>query len=86
MVALGRDAVAAQGASAQQFGLRGTPSFLINGIPLGGTPNSLDSWRQLLDEQIAAVENPSPTADASASETPAESGTPAETPEATATP
>jgi protein-disulfide isomerase len=67
--------------TAQQFGLRGTPSFLINGVPLGGTPNSLDSWRALLDEQIDAVENPSPTVDASASETPADSGTP----EATAT-
>jgi len=68
--------------TAQQFGLRGTPSFLVNGVPLGGTPNSLDSWRQLLDEQIAAVENPSPTAGAGASETPADDATP----EATATP
>lgn len=71
------EAVQAQTAQAGSFGLRGTPSFLINGIPLGGTPNSLDSWRALLDEQIAVAENPDATGTPAEGETPATTETPA---------
>lgn len=81
-------AVADDNRAASQLGLRSTPSFVFNGRPLqGGAPGSLDSWRALLDEQIAAaLASPSPAASASAS--PAASGTasPTTTPSPAATP
>lgn len=67
--------------TAQQFGITGTPGFLVNGQPLGaGTPSDIDAWRQLVEN----VENALATATASASASPAATGT--TTPAASATP
>lgn len=45
---------------AQSVGLTGTPSFLLNDVPLtaSGAPSSLDDWRAVLDDTIAQIENP----------------------------
>ena len=82
------DLVTAQQREANQFGITGTPGFLVNGRPLGtGTPQGIEAWRDL----VAQVENdlatqtasagasPSTTTTASASASPAASGTPAAT-------
>lgn len=37
------------------LGLRGTPSFLINGAPVARPPTTPDEWRRFLDEQLKAV-------------------------------
>jgi protein-disulfide isomerase len=37
---------------ANSLGLRGTPSFLINGEPLGGNPETYDDWKKLLDPLV----------------------------------
>ncbi len=56
---------------AKQYGFNGTPAFLINGQPLGsGTPSSIADWQKIFDQVLAT-----PTATASAS--PAGTGTPA---------
>ncbi|MBM3945602.1 MAG: DsbA family protein [SAR202 cluster bacterium] len=56
-------------ARARSLGLQGTPSFLINGRPLSGSPGSDEEWKRLLDDQLAAV------ATAAASASPATSPT-----------
>lgn len=38
---------------AQSLGLRGTPSFVINGQPLATSPSSLAEWRKFLDQALA---------------------------------
>lgn len=38
---------------AQSLGLRGTPSFVIDGQPLADSPASLAVWRKVLDEALA---------------------------------
>ena len=48
--------VAAHQAAAQAIGFRGTPSFVLNGIPLQGAPGSNEAWRTLIEETIADVE------------------------------
>ncbi|MGH2632777.1 MAG: DsbA family protein [Tepidiformaceae bacterium] len=59
---------------AKQLGVSGTPTFFINGTPLQGTPSTVDSWRQALDQIYAAT--PTPVgATAAASGTPGASGT-----------
>jgi protein-disulfide isomerase len=51
---------------ATSYGIRSTPSFLINGTSIGqGAPGSLDAWRTLLDDAYEQVTNPSPTPTAS---------------------
>jgi protein-disulfide isomerase len=63
---------------ATSYGLRSTPSFLINGTSIGqGAPGSLDAWRTLLDDAYQQVTSPSPT--------PSPTGTATGTPTATAT-
>lgn len=83
------DLITEQQRTAQQFGITGTPGFLVNGQPLGaGTPADIDAWRQLVEN----VENAIATATASASASPAATvdATPAATgtaaPAASATP
>lgn len=64
-------------ARASSYGIRSTPSFLINGQSIGqGAPGSLDAWRTLLDDVYQQVTSPSPT--------PSPTGTPAATGTATA--
>jgi len=65
---------------ARQFGITGTPGFIVNGQPLGaGTPADIDAWRQLVEN----VESALATATAAASASPAATTTAAA---ATATP
>lgn len=67
------DKVAADDLAATQLGISSTPSFLINGQPLGGTPRDLDAWRSILDqmgEAAAATPSASPEGSATASATP----------------
>ncbi len=39
---------------ARSIGLRGTPSFLVNGQPLADTPATAAAWRKVLDSAVAA--------------------------------
>jgi protein-disulfide isomerase len=73
--------IADQQRTAKAFGIQGTPSFLINGQPIGtGTPSTVDDWRKALDQILAGT----PTATGSG--TPAASGTAAGSPTAAVTP
>lgn len=83
--------------TASQFGITGTPGFLVNGQPLGsGTPVDIDAWKQLVtnvkNAQATATANasasPSATTPAASATTPAGTTTPAAsgTPAATRTP
>ncbi len=49
------DKVTAHLREAAGLGLRGTPSFLINGEPVARPPTTPDEWRRFLDEQLIAV-------------------------------
>ncbi|MCL4239768.1 MAG: DsbA family protein [Dehalococcoidia bacterium] len=49
------DKVTAQLREAAALGLRGTPSFLINGEPVTRPPTAPAEWRSFLDEQIKAA-------------------------------
>ncbi len=49
------EAVRADIRQAQALGLRGTPSFVLNGKPLAsGSPATVAAWRKLLDDALAA--------------------------------
>ncbi len=64
------DLITNQQRTAQQFGITGTPGFLVNGQPLGaGTPSDIDAWRQLVENVEKAV------ATATANASPAATGT-----------
>jgi len=79
-----RKAVNDQFAAGKALGVRGTPSFVINGQPLGsGSPGKIEDWRKLLDDAYTAVTaSPSPadTGSPAATTSPATSGTPAASP------
>ncbi len=48
------------------FGITGTPGFVINNVSHGsGAPASLDAWRQILDNALNATPISSPTTSAS---------------------
>ena len=49
------DRVTAQLRDAAALGLRGTPSFLVNGQPVTRPPTTPDEWRSFLDEQLKAI-------------------------------
>lgn len=77
------DAVTDQQRVARQFGITGTPGFIVNGQPLGaGTPSDIDAWRQLVEN----VENALATATAEASASPSASATAETTPSPAASP
>lgn len=77
--------------TAQSFGIRGTPGFLVNGQPIGsGTPADIDAWREIIEQVEGAVASPtaegSATADATDGATavaPSASATTAASPSAT---
>ncbi len=82
------DQVNEQQRAGRALGIRGTPSFVINGQPISGSgaPGSVDEWRTLLDGAAArltsspspaAAGSPSPAATAAPSATPVPSATPA---------
>ena len=67
---------------ANEFGITGTPGFLVNGQPLGtGTPSSIEQWKQI----VADVEKAIATATANANTTPTASASPSAVATATAT-
>lgn len=47
--------VNADDAQAKQFGISGTPNFLLNGVPMGSDVGPVDNWRKFLDEQYTKV-------------------------------
>lgn len=49
------DRVTAEVRQARDLGLRGTPSFLVNGQPLASYPPDAAGWRRLLDQAITAA-------------------------------
>lgn len=49
------DRVTAELREAAGLGLRGTPSFLINGQPVAKPPTTHAEWRTFLDEQLNAA-------------------------------
>ena len=86
-----QDQVNSEYTEGKQLGISGTPGFVIDGTPLSGTPSTLDSWRQALDQIYAATPTPvGATAAASGTPaagtgTPAPSGSPAASPSAAVT-
>lgn len=61
------------------IGIRGTPSFAINGLPMGasGAPADMADWRKILDDAITAVTaSPTPEGAAAASPSPAATASP----------
>ncbi len=65
-------------AQAKQFGITGTPNFLLNGVPAGSDVGNMDNWRRFLNEQLDRIAN--------ATLTPAGSPTPILTITTTSTP
>jgi len=83
------DLVTQQQRTAGQFGITGTPGFLVNGQPLGaGTPSNIDAWRQLVEQVEGAIATATANANASpaATDTASPAATDTATPAATATP
>ena len=77
------DLITEQQRVAKQFGITGTPGFLVNGQPLGaGTPSDIDAWRQLVEQVEGAIATA--TANASASPAATVDATPVATGTATA--
>lgn len=69
--------------AASQFGITGTPGFLVNGQPIGaGTPADFEAWKQV----VANVKNAIATATANASASPAASPSAAASPSPTKAP
>ena len=82
-------AVTASQQQATQFGIRGTPGFLLNGAPIGsGSPSGIEGWRTVFDETLKALANPTASTTGSATASTSASATatkPAATATATAT-
>jgi protein-disulfide isomerase len=82
------DLISDQQREANQFGIRGTPGFLINGQPLGtGTPVDIDAWRELVEAVKAGPATATPDGETTGTPAAETTGTPdaGETPAATAT-
>ena len=47
------DALTKQLQDASTLGLRGTPSFVLDGVAQSGQPATLDAWRKFLDDAVA---------------------------------
>ena len=73
--------LADQSRLAKSFGINGTPSFLINGSPIGtGTLASIEDWRKALDQILSATPpaaSASPAAAGTAAAGTAATGSPA---------
>lgn len=41
--------------AAQAYGFRGTPSFVINDLPVQAPPQTIEGWREMIEEAIAAA-------------------------------
>lgn len=50
------DAVARDEASARAFGIRWTPSFVLNGTLVADPPQTVQGWRDLIDEAIEQLD------------------------------
>lgn len=73
---------------ANQFGITGTPGFLVNGQPLGqGTPVGIENWKNLVEQVKGAIATATANASASpAATTTTTTASPAASPTATRTP
>lgn len=47
--------VARDQSAAQAWGFRGTPNFVINDLPVQAPPQTVEGWREMIEEAIAAV-------------------------------
>lgn len=47
--------VARDQARAYSIGFRGTPNFVINGLPLQNPPQSVERWREIIEDAIEAA-------------------------------
>ena len=47
--------VARDVATAHEIGFRGTPSFVINDLPLQNPPQSVEAWREIIEDAIEAA-------------------------------
>ncbi len=50
-------------ALAQSLGFRGTPSYLLNGLPVNAPPSSTDGWATLLDDLLETIQQEDEAAD-----------------------
>ena len=41
--------------AAQAYGFRGTPNFVINDLPVQAAPQTVEGWREMIEEAIAAA-------------------------------
>ncbi|MCY3506508.1 MAG: thioredoxin domain-containing protein [Chloroflexi bacterium] len=41
--------------AAQAYGFRGTPNFVINDLPVQAPPQTIEAWREMIEEAIAAA-------------------------------
>ena len=41
--------------AAQAYGFRGTPNFVINDLPVQAPPQTVEGWREMIEEAIAAA-------------------------------
>ena len=41
--------------AAQAYGFRGTPNFVINDLPVQAAPQTVEAWREVIEEAIAAA-------------------------------
>ncbi|MDE2669314.1 MAG: thioredoxin domain-containing protein [Chloroflexota bacterium] len=41
--------------AAQAYGFRGTPNFVINDLPVQAPPQTIEAWRELIEDAIAAA-------------------------------
>ena len=41
--------------AAQAYGFRGTPNFVINDLPVQAPPQTIEGWREMIEEAIAAA-------------------------------
>ncbi|MDE2933373.1 MAG: thioredoxin domain-containing protein [Chloroflexota bacterium] len=41
--------------AAQAYGFRGTPNFVINDLPVQAPPQTIEAWREMIEDAIAAV-------------------------------
>ncbi len=41
--------------AAQAYGFRGTPNFVINNLPVQAAPQTIEAWREMIEDAIAAA-------------------------------
>lgn len=70
---------------AKNYGITGTPNFLINGQAAGGDPGNIENWRTFLDTNLERIAGAKATQTASAGASPSASAAASTTPAAATT-